>query len=134
MDGLREDAEIVFILTTNRPGELEPALADRPGRIDQSVEFSLPDAEARRKLARLYARGLDPSEDLIATVADRTEGASGAFIKELMRRSAQALLRRDAARLEIGDVRTALEEMLFSGGAVNVGILGGNRLASPPPA
>lgn len=35
MDGLREDAELFFILTTNRPEELEPAIASRPGRIDQ---------------------------------------------------------------------------------------------------
>ena len=39
MDGLREDAEILFILTTNRPEQLEPALASRPGRIDQAIEF-----------------------------------------------------------------------------------------------
>ena len=34
MDGLREDADVIFILTTNRPDQLEPALASRPGRID----------------------------------------------------------------------------------------------------
>jgi ATP-dependent 26S proteasome regulatory subunit len=43
MDGLREDAEIIFILTTNRPDQLEPALASRPGRSDQAIEFPLPD-------------------------------------------------------------------------------------------
>jgi cell division protease FtsH len=31
MDGLREDAAILFILTTNRPDRLEAALASRPG-------------------------------------------------------------------------------------------------------
>src|SRR5579862_3857251 len=59
MDGLREDAEVLFILTTNRPDQIEPALASRPGRIDQAIEFPLPDEEGRGKLARLYARGLD---------------------------------------------------------------------------
>jgi len=34
MDGLREDAEVLFILTTNRPDQIEPALVSRPGRID----------------------------------------------------------------------------------------------------
>jgi ATP-dependent Zn protease len=38
MDGLREDADVLFILTTNRPDQLEPALASRPGRIDQAIE------------------------------------------------------------------------------------------------
>jgi len=30
MDGLREDADILFVLTTNRPEQLETALASRP--------------------------------------------------------------------------------------------------------
>ena len=34
MDGLRPDADILFILTTNRPDALEDALAARPGRVD----------------------------------------------------------------------------------------------------
>jgi ATP-dependent 26S proteasome regulatory subunit len=42
MDGLREDAEVLFILTTNRPDQIEPALASRPGRIDQAIEISTP--------------------------------------------------------------------------------------------
>jgi ATP-dependent 26S proteasome regulatory subunit len=49
MDGLREDAEVIFILTTNRPDQLEPALASRPGRIDQAIEFPLPDEIGRAK-------------------------------------------------------------------------------------
>jgi ATP-dependent 26S proteasome regulatory subunit len=32
MDGLEEDADVVFVLTTNRADLLEPALAARPGR------------------------------------------------------------------------------------------------------
>jgi ATP-dependent 26S proteasome regulatory subunit len=40
MDGLREDAEVLFILTTNRPDQIEPALSSRPGRIDQAIEFA----------------------------------------------------------------------------------------------
>jgi hypothetical protein len=32
MDGSREDAEVLFILTANRPDQIEPALASRPGQ------------------------------------------------------------------------------------------------------
>lgn len=53
MDGLGEDAEMIFILTTNRPDQLEPALAPRPGRIDRAIEFPLPDDIGRATLARL---------------------------------------------------------------------------------
>jgi ATP-dependent 26S proteasome regulatory subunit len=48
MDGLKEDADILFILTTNRPEQLETALASRPGRIDQAIEVPLPDDMAAR--------------------------------------------------------------------------------------
>ena len=44
MDGLSEDADVIFTLTTNRPDLLEPALAARPGRVDQATEITLPDA------------------------------------------------------------------------------------------
>src|SRR5213593_4746989 len=53
MDGLRPDADVLFILTTNRPESLEMALASRPGRVDQAIEFPLPDGEGRAELIRL---------------------------------------------------------------------------------
>ena len=53
MDGLADDADILFVLTTNRPDLLEPALAARPGRIDQAIEVPLPDADCRRRLFEL---------------------------------------------------------------------------------
>jgi ATP-dependent 26S proteasome regulatory subunit len=39
MDGLREDADVIFILTSNRPDHLEPALASQPGRINRAIEL-----------------------------------------------------------------------------------------------
>jgi ATP-dependent 26S proteasome regulatory subunit len=50
MDGLKQDADILFVLTTNRPEQLESALAGRPGRIDQAIEVPLPDEIGRGKL------------------------------------------------------------------------------------
>src|SRR5262249_59135546 len=85
MDGLREDAEVLFILTTNRPDQIEPALVSRPGRIDQGIEFPLPDEEGRAKLTQLYARGLEIPDELRERIVSRTKGVSAAFIKELMR-------------------------------------------------
>ena len=56
MDGLDEDADVVFLLTTNRADLLEPALASRPGRVDQAVHIELPDRESRRRLRRAVPR------------------------------------------------------------------------------
>jgi hypothetical protein len=126
MDGLREDAEIIFVLTTNRPQELEAAIASRPGRIDQAIEFPLPDAAGRKRLVRLYACGLELPDSVVEEIVRRTENASGAFIKELMRRSAQFCLQDGhAGRLTLDNLNSALDEMLFSGGSLNVKLLGG---------
>jgi ATP-dependent 26S proteasome regulatory subunit len=126
MDGLREDAEVLFILTTNRPDQIEPALVSRPGRIDQAIEFPLPDDEGRAKLTNLYARGLDISAELTQLIVNRTKGVSAAFIKELMRRCAQFQIEFSRGNvLAQPAVDAALEEMLFAGGALNRRLLGG---------
>jgi hypothetical protein len=134
MDGLKEDAQILFILTTNRPETLEAALASRPGRVDQAIEFPLPDAACRRKLVHLYARGTPLAADVVAAIVHRTEGVSAAFIKELMRRATQfGLERDDDAALTLPDVDAALEEILFKGGSLNATLLGA-RTPEPPVA
>jgi cell division protease FtsH len=125
MDGLKEQADILFILTTNRPESLEAALTSRPGRIDQAIEFPLPDEEGREKLIGLYSQGMKLSGETVKTVVQRTERVSPAFIKELMRRSLQFCLERsDAGQIELRDVESALEELLFSGGSLNLKLLG----------
>ena len=126
MDGLREKADVFFILTTNRAESLEPALASRPGRIDQSIEFPLPTVDLRKRLVRLYAKALPISAALVDDLAKRTEGASPAFIKELLRRIAQHHLDAGhAAEVSNETAESALHEMLFSGGALNARLLGG---------
>jgi hypothetical protein len=80
MSGLGDDADVAFVLTTNRPDALEPALAARPGRIDLAVEIPLPDAGSRRKLFELYGRGLDLAVADPQPIIDRTEGVTASFI------------------------------------------------------
>jgi ATP-dependent 26S proteasome regulatory subunit len=126
MDGLRENSEVLFILTTNRPESLEAALASRPGRIDQAIEFPLPDDAARHQLIDLYRRDLEVPGALIRNAVERTEGVSAAFIKELMRRTAQMMAERDgsATTATPPDLDAALNEMLFEGGSLNAKLLG----------
>jgi len=129
MDGLRQDADVLVVLTTNNPDKLEPALASRPGRIDQAIEFPLPDDQGRAKLIKLYARGLMLSGQLTDVIVKRTKGASAAFIKELMRRSAQYHFEMGGdGVLQQSALDSALEEMLFQGGMLNLKLLGGSSL------
>jgi hypothetical protein len=75
---------------------------------------------------RLYAHGLAVQDDLVEIIVRKTNKASPAFIKELMRRTAQGLLQSAPnSALALGHVEAALDEMLFSGGTLNVKLLGG---------
>ena len=107
MDGAAPDADLLFLLTTNRADLLEPALAARPGRVDVAVEIELPDALARERLLALYGRGvpLELSPEDIATAVERTQDVTASFLKELIRRS----------------VLEALHDSLDSGGAPAAG-------------
>jgi hypothetical protein len=89
MDGAAPDADLLFLLTTNRADLLEPALAARPGRVDVAVEIELPDAVARERLLALYGRGVPLALTVadIAAAVERTDGTTASFLKELIRRS-----------------------------------------------
>src|SRR5437868_8036756 len=76
MDGLANDADVLFILTTNRPDVLEPALAARPGRIDQAIEVPPPDEDCRRRLFALYSEGLQVDLKKLDDFIKRTDGVS----------------------------------------------------------
>lgn len=124
MDGLRDDQDVIFVLTTNRADILEPALAARPGRIDLAVELPLPDADGRRRLIELYARGLQLAEVDVEALVTRTAGASPAYMKELLRKAALLAIERGGpAELRQADVDGALEE-LAQGGRLAERILG----------
>jgi cell division protease FtsH len=112
MDGLGDDADVAFLLTTNRADLLEPALVQRPGRVDLAVEIPLPDAPGRARLLGLYGTGLDLDEETTAEVVTRTEGTTASFTKELVRRSVLIAAERESARTEPADLREALDELL----------------------
>ena len=128
MDGLAPEARLLFVLTTNRPEVLEPALAARPGRVDQAIEIGLPGEAERRLLVKRYAGGLHVPEELVVETAKRIGRASPAFIKELMRRAAQAMLERGGEQaLEARDVERAIEDMLGAGGRLGARMLGAEQ-------
>jgi hypothetical protein len=99
MDGAAGDADLLFLLTTNRADLLELALAARPGRVDVAVEIALPDGPARERLLALYGRGvpLELTGEDIAAAIERTEGVTASFLKELIRRAVLEALHDDAA-------------------------------------
>jgi ATP-dependent 26S proteasome regulatory subunit len=133
MSGLGEDADVAFVLTTNRPDALEPALAARPGRVDLAVEIPLPDAVARRRLIDLYGRGLDLRLDDPDAVVRRTEGVTASFVKELLRKAALVALEDGRERVTDADVSAALDELLSEGATLTRVLLGSGGDDQPRP-
>ncbi|WP_340639342.1 AAA family ATPase, partial [Arthrobacter sp. Hiyo1] len=76
MDGLDNDADVAFVLTTNRVELLERALVQRPGRVDLAVEIPLPSKHERVELLRLYSNGIAFSASAIEAAAGRTAGTT----------------------------------------------------------
>ncbi|KAL1354830.1 hypothetical protein HN51_006882 [Arachis hypogaea] len=99
-----QSRDIVLVLATNRPGDLDSAVTDR---IDEVIEFPLPGEEERLKLLKLYLnkyictdnngskKGVllkqtqkitvkDLSEDVLREAAKKTEGFSGREIAKLV--------------------------------------------------
>lgn len=128
MDGAAADADVLFVLTTNRADLLEPALAARPGRVDVAVEIDLPDAEARRRLFDLYAAGvpIELSEEDLQEVVERTEGVTASFLKELIRRAVLESLRDEVPLRTVTAEHTsrALDDLLDSAQRVTRSLLG----------
>jgi ATP-dependent 26S proteasome regulatory subunit len=131
MDGLGARTDCVFLLTTNRPEVLEPALAARPGRVDQAIYFPLPDRECRQRLFAAFGKGLDLEGVDLDPLLERTEGASPAFLQELFRKAALlAAERGERARplkVTAEDFERALRELVLFGGALTRQLLGFRR-------
>jgi ATP-dependent 26S proteasome regulatory subunit len=134
MDGLAADADITFILTTNRVDLLERALVERPGRVDLAVEITKPNLEARERLFRLYAAELlaagQLSEAAVHTAAARTEGVTASFTKELIRRVVINAAQQDRTPTD-PDVSHALDEMLSDAETLTRTLLGGEDQSLP---
>ncbi|HYZ54756.1 MAG TPA: ATP-binding protein, partial [Streptosporangiaceae bacterium] len=128
MDGAAPDADLLFLLTTNRADLLEPALAARPGRVDVAVEIALPDAPARERLLTLYGQNvpLALTDEDVSLAVERTDGVTASFLKELIRRSVLEALHDDPALTAVTGVHLAraLDDLLDAAQAVTRTLLG----------
>ncbi len=128
LDGLGDDVDVVFVLTTNRVEVLERALAERPGRVDEAVEVGVPDAPGRERLLRLYGTDAGLGElDLSGAVA-ATDGATATYLRELVRRSvvqaAQARPGTDRVVVQQADLDAAAADLRSSRSALTRALLG----------
>jgi len=132
MSGLAADADVAFVLTTNRPDTLEPALAARPGRIDLALEIPLPAADERRRLLELYGHGLDLDPALLDHAVARTEGATASFFRELLRKATVAALEAGHEQVGADDLNAALDELLHETASLTRVLLGSEAPGEGP--
>lgn len=124
MDGIGSEADVTFVLTTNRVETMEASLTERPGRVDLAVEVPKPDAECRERLLRLYASSTPLDLPSATEVVNATDGVTASFIKELVRR---AVLRQvdDGGPLDEKILHAALAELMDERQTLTRSILGG---------
>ena len=81
IDKLKASDNVIVFATTNRREALDQAII-RSGRLDQSVEVGLPNAEAKEKIMNIYLKNLKVIEGLNArALTDKMRGFCGADIK-----------------------------------------------------
>lgn len=89
LDGIDDISNIVVIGTTNKPGDLEAALAKRPGRFDKVIKFDKPSEATVKKMYERFSKDrlgeVDWDKVLVAS-----KGLTGAQIKEVLN---QAMLK-----------------------------------------
>lgn len=112
MDGLEELQSVVVIGATNRPNLIDPALL-RPGRLDELIYVSVPDAGGRRRILSIHTAAMPLGDDVdLDALAERTERFTGADLEDLTRRAGLFALRRSlqAESVTMDDFEKALEE------------------------
>lgn len=93
----------------------------------------MPDAEGRQRLLELYARGLELDGVRLESYVERTAGASPAYIKEMLRRSALLAAIAKSPSVKHEHLDQAMTE-LESGSELAKRIVGFGTAAYLPPS
>jgi len=113
MDGFEQNEKVVIMAATNRPDVLDPALV-RPGRFDRRVVIDLPDRKDREDILKIHARKKPLGPDVVlAVVAERTPGFSGADLANLMNEAAILAAREDRKELAQYDLIRSIEKVML---------------------
>jgi AAA+ superfamily predicted ATPase len=95
LDGLALNDGILTIASTNHPEDIDDAIINRPSRFDTKYTYSLPTVELRNAFAIKWLNKITKlseqtgvtfeksDEELAQGIAEKTEGWSFAFLKEL---------------------------------------------------
>lgn len=83
MDGIEQLKNVTIVAATNRPDMIDSALM-RPGRLDRRVYVPLPDKATRLQVFAIHTKRKPLADNVdLETMAERTEGYSGAEIASI---------------------------------------------------
>ncbi len=112
MDGLDQRGDIVYLATTNRKDALDDAVL-RAGRIDETIEISEPDADARGEIFAVHSSNLPTDAEVTPEwfIEASPDGISGAKIESICRHAAHAAIREsdEQPTIERKHVQQAME-------------------------
>ena len=109
LDGIeRQDAKgLLLLATTNHPEQLDPAVNNRPGRFDVTIELPNPDKTLRRAF---FDKNLsDVAAESLAKAADKADGLSFAHLREVLRLSGLLAIEAGRDDRDAGDVLKAVD-------------------------
>ncbi len=113
MDGFEPTEKVVVMAATNRPDVLDPALL-RPGRFDRRVTIDLPDRRDREDILQIHARAKPLGPDVVlAVIAERTPGFSGAELYSLMNEGAILAARENRKEVTQYDLIRSIEKVML---------------------
>lgn len=113
VDGMETSEGIIIIAATNRPDVLDSAL-QRPGRFDRTVMVDLPDFRGRLEILKVHTRNVKMAKDVdLKELANRTPGASGADIQNIINEAALFAARKRRSAVTQQDLRYAQEKCTF---------------------
>jgi cell division protease FtsH len=97
MDGLGKKSDIFVIATTNYENKIDTALL-RPGRIDKKINIPAPDKNTRKEIIKKYLGNFLADEQTLDSLAIRTQGYSGATLKNLVDETKSLVAKRDGLK------------------------------------
>ena len=123
MDGIEANDGVVVLATTNHTENIDPAITDRPGRFDRIINVDLPSKRQRMGIILNLLNKFDHdelSDGFVLRMAKKTEGLSGAWIKECIHSSFIQASYDGRDKISQSDIEDAVSEVIERRGHVFV--------------
>jgi len=111
MDGFNGSEGFTVIGATNQPERIDPALL-RPGRFDRKIEIEVPDLDTRKDILKIHLRKKRFfDEEVIAEIAENTEGLNGSELENIANEAAFDALNNNSEVIQRGNLMNAMEKI-----------------------